>query len=184
MYWYKSFKKYISFTGMLLLLCSWYACKPEIKETGAELKYFDLKEYFKNEALRLTRINAPVNKTVTHNGAGENKNVHIPNWDKELNLFTESDINKPAWKLSYSVQNTPDSVVYKAKYPELKTREIIIRKKDGKVTAIVIENDTHNILYSTTEQLTYIPGSFYQIEKTQKVKIMGGNNYLIKGEFN
>ena len=183
MYWYKPLKKYIQFTGMLLLLCGWYACKPEIKETGAELKYFDLKEYFKNEALRLTRLNTPVNKTVTHNGASESKKVHMPNWEKELNLFTGSDINKPAWKLSYSVQNTPDSIVYKAKYPELKTREIIIRKKDGKVTAIVIENDTHNILYSTTEKLNYVPGSFYQIDKTQKVKVMGGNNYRIKGSF-
>jgi hypothetical protein len=181
MYWYSSFKKHIWFTGLLLLLCGWYACKPEIKETGAELKYFDLKEYFKNEALRLTRLNLPVKKTVAHNGDTESKTVPITNWEKELNLFTESDINKPAWKLSYTVTATPDSVVYTARYPELKTREIIIRKKDGKVTGIIIENDTHNILYTTTEKLNYTPGSFYLIEKTQKVKIMGANNYLIKG---
>jgi hypothetical protein len=184
MYWYKLIKKHTIYTGLLLLLCSGYACnKPEIKETGAQLKYFDLKEYFHKEALRLTGQNPLVNKTVAHNGAAENKKTHIGSWAKELNLFTESDINKPAWKLSYDVQANDDSVVYKAKYPELKTREIIIRKKAGQVTAIAIVNKTHNILYNTTEKLIYAPGLYYLIEKMQHVKIMGANNYRIKGEF-
>ena len=184
MYWYKSTKKYIIYTSVLLLLCGSYACnKPEIKETGAELKYFDIKEYFAKEALRLEALNPQIEKSVAHNGETESKKVHISNWKKELNLFTESDINKPAWKLSYNVQANDDSVVYKAKYPELKTREIVIRKKAGQVTAIAIVNNTHNILYNTTEKLVYAPGSYYLIEKMQKVKIMGANNYRIKGVF-
>ena len=184
MYWYKSTKKYIIYTSVLLLLCGSYACnKPEIKETGAELKYFDIKEYFAKEAERLTTQNPLVDKTVAHNGAAESKKLKITNWAKELNLFTESDINKPAWKLSYNLQANDDSVVYKAKYPELKTREIVIRKKAGQITAIAIVNNTHNILYNTTEKLVYAPGAYYLIEKMQKVKIMGANNYRIKGVF-
>jgi hypothetical protein len=47
MYWYKPIKKYTIYTGVLLLLSGSYACnKPEIKETGAQLKYFDLKGVF------------------------------------------------------------------------------------------------------------------------------------------
>jgi hypothetical protein len=184
MYWYKSITKYTIYTSVLLLLCGSYACnKPEIKETGAELKYFDIKEYFNKEAQRLTRQNPMVDKTVAHNGAAENKKLKITSWAKELNLFTESDINKPAWKLSYNVQANDDSVVYKAKYPELKTREIVIRKKSGQVTEVAIVNNTHNILYNTTEKLVYAPGGYYLIEKMQKVKIMGANNYRIKGVF-
>jgi hypothetical protein len=184
MYWYKPVLKYIIYTGLLLLLCGSYACnKPEIKETGAELKYFDLKEYFKKEATRLTKQNPLVDKTVGHNGTAENKKVHIGNWEKELNLFTESDINKPAWKLSYNVQAGDDSIVYNAKYPELETRQITIRKKAGQVTEIAIVNNTHNILYNTTEKLIYAPNAWYLIEKMQKVKVMGANNYRIKGVF-
>jgi hypothetical protein len=183
MYWYKSFFKYSSVTGVVLLLCFSYACKPEIKETGAQVKFFDLKEYFKNEANRLARLNTGINKSVAHNGATQSKKVKITNWARELNLFTESDINKPAWSRSYYVDSTATSITYKAKYPELKTRYITICKEGGKVTAIEIENDTHNILYNTTEKLTYMPEAFYLIEKTQKVKVMGGNSYRIKGEF-
>jgi hypothetical protein len=184
MYWYKAIKKHISNIGVLLLLCGSYACnKPEIKETGAELKYFDLKEYFTKEATRLNKQNPEVDKTVGHNGATESKKVHIGNWKKELNLFIENDINKPAWKLSYDVQANNDSIVYKARYPELETRQIIIIKKAGQVTGISIVNNTHNILYNTTEKLVYAPNAYYLIEKMQQVKIMGANNYRIKGIF-
>lgn len=184
MYWYKPFKKYTIYTCVLLLLGSSYACnKPEIKETGAELKYFDLKGYFANEDSLLTRQNPDVNKTVAHNGDAETKKVRIASWKKELNLFAESDINKPAWKQSYDVQTNADSTVYKAKFQELKTREIIIRKKAGQVSGIAIINNTHNILYNTSEKLVYAPKAYYSIEKVQHVKIMGTNSYLIKGNF-
>ena len=183
MYWYKPLCKYLLFTGGLLLLCCWCACKPEIKETGAKLRYFDLKGFFKVDSARLVKLNPSVKKTVSHNGETETKMLKIINWGQEFGLFTSSDINKPAWKDSYAVQENADSVVYKAKYPELKTREIIIHKQDGKVTSVYILNYIHNILYTTTETLKYAPGHYYLIEKHQKVRVMGANNYLVKGEF-
>ncbi|MEB0276936.1 hypothetical protein [Mucilaginibacter sp. 5C4] len=184
MYWYKPFSKYTIYTSVLLLLCGSYACnKPEIKETGAELQYFDLKGYFGKQDTLLTKQNPEVNKSVAHNGDTESKKVRIASWKKELNLFTESDINKPAWKQSYNVQSNADSTVYKAKFPELKTREIVVRKKAGQVTEIAIVNNTHNILYNTSEKLVYVPNAYYSIEKNQKVKVMGANNYRINGSF-
>lgn len=183
MYWYKPLTKYFSVTGVALLLCCGYACKPEIKETGAEIRYFDLKQYFTDEAEKLSRSNPDIYKSIAHNGATESKKLKIDNWKRELNSFTESDINKPAWKLSYTIDSSANSIIYKAKYPDLKTREISIKKSNGKVTAIVIYNNTHNILYGTTEKLGYLPGQYYLIEKTQKVKVMGANSYQIKGKF-
>ncbi|QHS56128.1 hypothetical protein GWR56_11490 [Mucilaginibacter sp. 14171R-50] len=185
MYWCNPVKKYTIYIGLLLLLSGSYACnKPEIKETGARLSYFDLKGYFNSEAARLTRQNPQVYKTVAHNDEAESHKLHIGSWPKELELFTESDINKPAWKLSYTVQANEDSLVYKAKYPDLKTRKIVITKKAGKVTAIAIINNARNILYNTTEKLVYNPNLYYSIEKMQRVKIMGANSYRIKGIFN
>lgn len=184
MYWYKPLQKYILFTGGLLLMCSWYACKPEIKETGATPKYFDLKEFFKTDSARLFKLNPSIKKTVSHNGESETKTVKITNWGQELGLFTSSDINKPAWKDSYSVENNGDSVItYKAKFPELKTRYILIRKSGDKVTSIYIFNTISNLLYNTIETLSYTPGKSYFIQKHQYVKLMGRNTYTIKGEF-
>lgn len=183
MYWYKPVSKYLFYTAGLLLLGSWLACKPEIKETGASLKYFDLKGFFHADSARLAKLNQPVTKTVTHNGITETKSIKTTNWGQEFGLFIASDINKPAWKDSYSTTEAGDSIVYKAKFAELKTREIVIRKEGGKVTSVFIHNYIHNLLYNTTEKLIYQPGKFYSIEKDQKVKVMGANNYLVKGTF-
>ncbi|CAN5508835.1 hypothetical protein BH09BAC6_BH09BAC6_08890 [soil metagenome] len=180
MYWYR-LKQASAAALTALLIALFTACKPEIKETGATLKYFDLKGYFIADLAALKKLNKPVTKTVTHNGATESKTLHITSWAQEMDLFAGSDINKPAWKDSYTVVNNGDFLIYKAKFPELKTRELTIKKVNGKVKWILIYNRTKNILYQTTEKLSYFPDSVYVIEKVQKVKLMGSNSYKITG---
>ena len=183
MYWYKNIYHtlFAAGIGLILLLP---ACKPEIKEKGVTAKYFDLKAYFKADSARLSRLNKPVRKTVTHNGVTETKEIKIDNWARELSSFSESDINKPAWRDSYTVQTTPAMVIYTATDDDLKTREIIVNKTGDKVKYIVIYNYTKNILYYTNEKLTYWPDSLYKIEKTQHVRLLGLNKYVITGSLN
>lgn len=143
--------------------------------------YFDLKAFFRSDSARLAGLNPAVVKTVTHNGVTETKTVHIGNWSQELNLFVQSDINRPAWKSSYSVSNSDSAVIYKALTPELKTRRIIIKKIGEKVQWMLIYNHTKNLLYETNEKLSYFPDSLYLIEKSQHVKLMGRNDYKVQG---
>jgi hypothetical protein len=182
MYWFNSnvttLGIYIS--GAILLACL-PACKPDVKETGATVNYFDLKGYFDAEAVRLSRANKTVLKTVVHNTNTESKKVKITNWARELDLFTGSDINRPAWKNSYRVISSGDILFYKAKYPELKMREMVIKKDKLQVRWVLIFNRNKNILYQTNEKLSYFPDSLYLIEKTQKIRLMGSNEYVIKG---
>jgi hypothetical protein len=184
MYWYKSKKAYQALAISICLMSGLQACKPDIKETGAKLKYFDLKGYFERDSARLTKLNKPVLKTAIHNGIPETKKVFITNWGTELSLFKASDINRPAWKNSYKVEAGSNIMIYQAKYPELKTREIMIKLVDGKVKWIVIFNYTKNILYNNVEKLSYFPDSLYWIEKKQTVKLLGTNKYQVKGLFN
>lgn len=164
--------------GLLFVLP---ACKPDLKATGTSSKYFDLAGYFSRESARLTRLNKPITKTAYHNGTTESKKVHIDNWDEEFSLFSESDINKPAWKNSYDIIAEGNILIYKAKDPELKTREILIKKLNGRVNYMLIYNFEKNKLYTTSEELTYFPDSLYQINKTQTVRFLGTNKYQIKG---
>ncbi|RZA01359.1 MAG: hypothetical protein EOP47_11020 [Sphingobacteriaceae bacterium] len=183
MYWCKNIYHtlFAAGIGIILLLP---ACKPAIKDDGVTAKYFDLKAYFKADAARLSRIKKTTLKTVTHNGATETKEVKIDNWERELSLFSEANINKPAWRDSYKIQTTPTIVIYTAKDDDLKTREIIVNKTADKVKYIVIYNYTKNILYYTKEKLTYWPDSLYKIEKTQQVRLLGLNKYVITGKLN
>jgi hypothetical protein len=184
MYWYKTKTLFIRFAGVLFLISALTACAPDHKATTAGLKYFDIKGFFHADSARLTKLNKPVFKTVYHNGATESKKVHIDNWGSELSLFSESDINRPAWKNSYNVVAEGNILIYKTNDPELKTKEIMIKKVNGKVVYVMIYNDTKNALYHTEEVLSYFPDSLYQINKTQTVRLLGTNKYQIKGFFN
>ena len=168
------------FLFLLILTSLLPSCKPDAIQDSAP-NYFDLKSYFKTEISRLSKHNLPIQKTVTHNDISETKEVKIGNWELELNLFIQSDINKPAWRDSYTVQNTGNAIFYRAKTPDLKTRLIVVNKKDNKIKWILIYNSTKNILYQTTEKLSYFPDSIYIIQKYQKVRLLGANNYVIKG---
>jgi hypothetical protein len=178
MYWFKSKSGSgpVLIWGVVLSLF-WSACKPDIKNNGA----FDLKGYLKNDTSRLNKLNLSVFKTVTHNNITESKKVHIDNWGRELGLFADADINKPAWKNSYTVIKEDSLLVYKSKDKDLKVQELIIKLDKQKVKYILIYNKTENALYKTTQKLTYFPDSVYEIETLQHVKLMGSNFYHIKG---
>lgn len=175
-------KRGIAIFFFALLILGLAACKPEIKKAN----FFDLSGYFTHEAARLQALNKPVLKTVEHNGeAPETKRIPINNWNAELSLFKNSDINKPAWASSYDVHGDSNLTIYMAKDTSLRTRKLLIKREMGKVKWIVIYNHTpKNLLYDSFEKLTYFPDSLYMIEKRQDVRILGINRYRIKGLFN
>lgn len=160
------------------------SCKPDNIQTGADLKYFDIKGFFTADTARLRKLNHITHKMVNHNGNTETKDVHINNWGLELSLFIQSDINKPAWRDSYTVVKTDNIEIYRTKDPDLKTQEIMLKKEGGKVKWIMITNSTKNKLYQTKEKLSYFPDSIYIIQKYQKVRLLGANTYVIKGSLN
>lgn len=168
---------------MILCLSGLAACRPDVHVSTGNKRYFDLKAFINADSSRLSKAQATVIKTVTHNNsAAQTKHLVVKNWGQELALFTASDINKPAWRDSYGIIKQGDSVVYTALLPELFTRRISIQSANGKVRKIAISNATKNLLYKTTENLTYYPDSLYFIDKLQQVKLMGSNRYLITGK--
>jgi hypothetical protein len=155
---------------------------PDTKGRGG-LKYFNVKAFFAAETARLQKNNEPVFKTISYNGGTESKTVKIKNWKQELDFFQSSDINKPAWKNSYAVANYADEIIYRAKDPDLKMREMIVKSENHVVKYIFIFNSAKNILYQTTEKLSYFPDSAYIIEKAQRVALLGASVYKVKGVF-
>lgn len=179
MYWYKRF---LWIPALVLLLTCVQACKQDAGN-GQAKKYFDLKGFFSADSAKLAKGNPLVVKSVIHNKAFETQKLHIANWGEEFSLFSGSDINKPAWRDSYTIQADGDILVYRAKDPKLKTQEIMIRKPGGVIKDILIYNHTKNILYETKEVLSYYPDSVYIIQKIQRVRLLGTDTYKIRGAF-
>jgi len=182
MYWYK---KYL-FLGLLPGLLAIVSCKSG--STTSTPKFFDLKAYFKSEAARLAKSNPLVTKKAIHNRDSETLKVHIQNWDNELSLFADADINKPAWTSSYAVSETEGITTYRALDTSLKTQSIIIKKQGDKVKLILIYSHTKatifgKVLNETHENLSYVPDSIYNIAKRQYTRTLGFNNYYVRGLF-
>jgi hypothetical protein len=172
------------FVFTIILITYLPSCKPENVETGAQTKFFDLKGFFRTDTALLRKLDPLVTKSVTHNGVTETKKVKIDDWGAELSLFSQSDINKPAWRESYNIESNGTSIIYRAKSFDLRTQLIVINKNGDKIKWMMIYNSTKNVLYQTNEKLSYFPDSLYIIEKYQKVRLLGANNYLIKGRIN
>lgn len=185
MYWYKSnLPRFITCLGGFVLIVFNIACKPNVGDSATTQKYFDVKGYFDSEAARLTKQNKPVLKTVTYNKSVETKTVFIKDWTSELEFFKSADINKPAWKDSYSIDTSGGFMIFKAKDPNLKMVEMVVKKQGNKVKWVLIFNHTKNLLYQTKEKLSYFPDSVYLIQKKQSVRVLGTNLYTIRGIFN
>ena len=178
MYWYK---RYLLLISSFILLLSIASCKRDSNAAADSKAFFDIKGYFEADSARLTKQNPLVIKTVTHNQASETQKVHISDWGTELSLFTQSDINKPAWQSSYDVNNSENVAIYTAKDPSLKTQKVVVTMENGKLRWIMIVNHTKNILYENTEKLSYFPDSLYVIAKKQRVRILGTDTYRISG---
>ena len=166
--------KRLSF-ALLLFVCS---CRQgdTVRYSGS---YFDLKGYLEKEAVRLK--SALVDKTVSKNSNIERRRMKIRSWASELSLFSESDINKPAWKNSYKTTSSKNKIIYTALESNLRTRSIEIVNTSGQVESITINNRSNNTLYNSSERLEYFPDSLYRIEKKQKVVVIGTNNYTVTG---
>lgn len=181
MYWCKP---RILFIAVLMAAAG---CRPEVHDDKGQLKYFDIKKYFKAEAARLAKQYPQITKTVSYNGQQETKTIGITHWEQEFSSFIESDINKAAWKDSYAQKEEHDHAVsFIATDTTLHTRKIEVFFKPGRDTTvekIEISNFTTNMLYKTKEQLVYVPDSIYVIEKNQKVRLLGNNDYKITGKF-
>lgn len=167
-------------SGILLVFLG---CNPAEKNQKNALTYFDIKGYFEKEALRLSRMNPLLSKTVAVNELGETKKIRITDWAKELSAFSDADINRSAWRGLFNKKSTGQEEVYISDDKKVPVKELMITKRNGQVYGIRILIKYSNILYNSADTLSYFPDSLYQVKKKQQIKLLDEKNYSITGRF-
>lgn len=168
----------------LLLIVFLAACSTREDSKNIPKKYFDIRGYFEKEVLRLQKQNPIIEKTIAQNAELEKKQIKITDWKTEFELFSESDINKPAWKNSYRIKRNGPAIEYLSIDNNLRTKKATIRfSAKGAVKQITIFNKTSNTLYTSEEELNYYPDSLYTIKMHQNVRVIGKNEYSISSSF-
>lgn len=177
----KLYNFYYLFVGLLLITaCTEFT--PNKKND--DKRYFDLIAYFDQQDKKLE--NSTVNKTITLNQKTETKQLNHVNWQQELSVFADSDINKPAFRDSYQTDSTliGDTlrITYTARTPKLRTQTLRLDwlKSTQSIAAIAINNRVDNPLYQLSEQLYYLPLQAYSIKSQQKIRLLAPNKLEIK----
>ena len=134
--------------------------------------FFDLKTFFKEELVKLQTIKK-VTKKINLNGKIEEKTFETLNYEEELSIFINSDINKNAWFDKYTIDSTFNiqkelvSISYSAKDEDLKTKKIDINFSNKQPTEIIITNISSNPIANADQLLHYTANKGYRIDNVQ-----------------
>ncbi|KLT65747.1 hypothetical protein [Pedobacter sp. BMA] len=170
---------------ILALALGFVSCiKQEPNGANARLSYFDVKGYFNKEINRLQQTNPTVQKTVSVNGTAENRKLKIPDWQKELAVFTNADINKASWQGEFKITASNQLTIYSSANKKIPVKKILLTHQHNKLAKIVIIVESKNILFQSTDTLTYAPDRFYEIKKFQKIRFLKQKYYHITGKIN
>lgn len=170
--------------AVLCVLAMLSSCSLKGDEQPKTQTYFSISDYFKNEVARLSKNNPSIVKTVLVNGKAEKKTLQLTNWQQELSSFIEADINKASWKGSFQLTKSDTSEIYSSQSDKIPVKKLIIIKAANKVKSVKIFLANQNNLYTSNDSLIYNSDDFYEIKKTQKIKLMDSKRYVIHGKFN
>jgi len=150
------------------------ACQSSPQNAGKQV-YWDFPSFFLQQADALQVEKPRWEKSVWVEQQREVKEVKNVDWEKELALFLEIDLNKTAYLGQVSVNTTDSLTHYQVTEPELPIREVKIRWATPQQTPARIDMHWHseNKLYQTDKKLIafFKEGKLdsYQIQTFQKI---------------
>lgn len=171
------------YLGILAVIIS--ACHPKNDENKVtSSSYFDVKSFFEKEATKLNQQKPTILKSVGKDEVVEQKRLKIKDWKKELKSFIDADINKASWQNEFQTSTTEEVTTYTSANDKISVKKLIVARQGDSVIYIKAIVNNINFLYTSKDTLTYYPGKFYEMRKSQKIKLFSAVSYQIKGLFN
>lgn len=162
---------------LLLLLFIFYGCVPTSATKEVDKKYFDLIQFTDNLVKELAMQKPQVQKKIFLDGETDNVTSDTLNWEKELALFKEADINSPSLRDSYEIDEDKlrNTLTYTAKESKLKVKEIkLIFDEQSQANKVSIKQV--KIFFSEDNQL-------YEVQRDLAMELKNSQllAYSIKG---
>lgn len=174
--------KFIHLLSILVLLTS---CE---SNSQTVTKYYNIKSFTEKLIEDLTRSKPEVNKKWKYNQETESQKTNNLDWQKELKLFLDSDINMSSFVTSYDSTVTSHKIVYKLKPSEkLPVKELSITfdsLNTPKTIATVKESENYFFKNKTYSTMHLIDGNLsqYSIGSVQKLLWFKSDSSLVEGE--
>jgi hypothetical protein len=179
----------------LLVSLTLFACNNSNQQTSTNPVYYDVASYVNDQIKALSAQKPATEKDALIKGQSNHQTTSNIDWAKELELFAQADINKPAFRNSYTITR-PDSLSYqytlKPTEEKLTVRSLSVRldsasRKPVEIQAIL---RSENPLYSSERRLLLVSGARkeqawglknYRIEGYQQLTYFDRNNFRVEG---
>jgi hypothetical protein len=133
------------------------SCSQEPASVKRDTRFFDLAAFIETQSALLDSLQPKVRKKVTIGDTVEEKIVSETNWAKELELFNQADISKPALQTSYEVEEQSAQVrMYKAKAnenPNVKYIKATLDSQTGQIVSLEALISRNNYLYRSEKKI-------------------------------
>ncbi|AEI50866.1 hypothetical protein [Runella slithyformis] len=179
------------FGSLLLINCTNPA------DTTTAHSYFDLKGFIEKQTTELNKRRPLVNKEMTLGDQNEKTQTNDIDWQRELELFNQADLNKQAYQLSYTIsQPNATTYLYVLKSGEnlpVKTLKIEVDEISKQPKLIEALMEEQNRLYDSEKRLqltcTLRPEGVwlvktYEISGFQHLSITDRKTFSVKGTIN
>ena len=175
----------------VFLVCLFFtACDNPAKQDQAPV-YYDVAGFVSNQIRDLSARHPAVQKTVSVDKKQSQQTTADINWNRELVLFSQADINKPALRNSYQIEQ-PDSLTYiytlKPTEERLTVQSLTVRldettRKPRQIEAVL---QTDNPLYTSKRHLLFETGPgneaiHYKITGFQKLAYATERDFTVDG---
>ena len=143
---------------LVSILSSLFALAGCAPETDAPVtnSYFDLAGFTRGQIKRLDSLRPMVDKRVVSGEKRETKKLNAIDWQRELDLFVQADLNKPAYRNSYVTKKSGNEVEYRAKAGEdvpVKHLKVRLDSPGGRVLSAEALVTSENYLYQSSKRL-------------------------------
>jgi hypothetical protein len=169
------------FISLLLVGCT------ELETENSTKTYFDLASLVNQQIAELNKNQPLTHKNLAIEEKKEVLNTNKIDWQKELELFLQADLNKQSYQLSYNKEETPKMAVYMLKEGEnlpVKSLKIIfeVDRTAKQIEALI---QTKNYLYQSEKHLFMTLDknhlTHYQIEGWQELFMGKKKNFKVDG---
>ena len=146
-------KRLVYFISLCLFSCNQPQDKPQTPT------YFPLKAFMEQQIALLSAQKPLLNKMVEAEGQSDTTQTTAVDWTKELDLFVQADLNKPAYINSYTVSNEGNTTRYVVKNGEsLPTQFLKITRDPVTQQPITVEalSRTENYLFTSQKQVSLV----------------------------
>lgn len=178
----------VAFAGLLV------ACNGPAKQAQLPNVYYGVGEFVKAQITTLSQRKPTVQKALDIAGKKEIQTTNAVNWNRELELFMQADINKPAFRNSYLISR-PDSLTYqyqlkpgeKETVQSLQVRLDSVTRQPRQIRALLTtenplyHSERHILLESGFDQRHHWQIQHYSMNGFQQLTFFDKNEFSVEG---